>query len=292
MTFQKLPLCGAEQRLNARPLAISASMPLVPMPDPVPFFSDKQSRIAVGSAAAFHIALFIALSLNLGSPPVKPPETGMQITFIEMGDVPPNGDPNGNSAPPRPSEAEAIEAKETPIAPQDKPAEKEAEPVSEIPTTEPTPEKIVDGAPPKPSSAAFSELLGTGTLALGAKTHGTGGGLDGDLAAAIGNAIATQIKACWDAPRINLPDDLSIQMTVSFHRDGSVYGEPALTRLSGDQQILVDDPGPFELAAVEAVKRCAPIKLPPNLYAYWSSVDVQIFSSVTPEDLLPKETPA
>src|SRR3546814_12033690 len=92
------------------------------------------------------------------------------------------------------------------------------------------------------SDLSFSELTGTGTLALGAKTHGTGGGLDGDLAAAVGNAIATQIKACWDAPRINLPDDLSILMTVSFTRDDHVNGEPSLPRVSGEEQLDIADP--------------------------------------------------
>src|SRR3546814_566648 len=112
------------------------------------------------------------------------------------------------------------------------------------------------------------------------------------LAAAVGNAIATQIKACWDAPRINLPDDLSILMTVSFTRDGHVNGEPSLTRVSGEEQLVIADPGPFEMAAIEAVKRCAPIKLPPRLYAYWSAVDVQIFSSVLPEEQITAPKPA
>src|SRR3546814_4761310 len=73
-------------------------------------------------------------------------------------------------------------------------------------------------------------------------------------------------------------------MTVSFTRDGHVNGEPSLTRVSGEEQLVIADPGPFEMAAIEAVKRCAPIKLPPRLYAYWSAVDVQIFSSVLPEE--------
>src|SRR3546814_3824723 len=79
-----------------------------------------------------------------------------------------NGDPNGDSAPPRPSEAEAIEAKEEPITPTDKPVVEEAEPVSEVPSEAPAPEQPVDGSPPQPSSASFSELTGTGTLAMGA----------------------------------------------------------------------------------------------------------------------------
>jgi hypothetical protein len=35
---------------------------------------------------------------------------------------------------------------------------------------------------------------------------------------------------------------------------------------------------------MEAVKRCTPVRLPPVLYAYWRQVDVQIFSSVLPEE--------
>src|SRR3546814_8119786 len=116
------------------------------------------------------------------------------------------------------------------------------------------------------SDLSFSELTGTGTLALGAKTHGTGGGLDGDLAAAVGNAIATQIKACWDAPRINLPDDLSILMTVSFTRDGHVNGEPSLTRVSGEEQLVIADPGPFEMAAIEANRKSTRLNSIPNAH--------------------------
>src|SRR3546814_1211553 len=87
----------------------------------------------------------------------------MQVTFVELGDVPPNGDPNGDSAPPRPSEAEAIEAKEEPNTPNDKPVVEEAEPVSEVPSETPATEQPVVGSPPQLSNASFSELTGTVT---------------------------------------------------------------------------------------------------------------------------------
>lgn len=290
MTKITSPWLAENGHPNARPLANGPGVPFAPAVH-APLSFDIRERKGLGIAVGFHAILLIALSLQIGSPPPKP-QTGMQVSFIELGDVPPNGDPNGDSAPPRPNQAETVEAKEEPVIPSDKPVVEDAEPVSEVPSETPTPEKTIDGSPPQPSSASFSELTGTGTLALGAKTHGTGGGLDGDLAAAVGNAIATQIKACWDAPRVNLPDDLSIMMTVAFQRDGSIYGEPSLSKLQGEDQVVIADPGPFELAAIEAVKRCAPIKLPPRLYAYWSAVDVQIFSSVTPEELPASPTPA
>src|SRR3546814_12462130 len=78
--------------------------------------SDLNSLLLAGGV---HLALVIALSLSISTPPPRP-QTGMQVTFVELGDVPPNGDPNGDSAPPRPSEAEAIEAKEEPITPTDR----------------------------------------------------------------------------------------------------------------------------------------------------------------------------
>jgi hypothetical protein len=290
MTINHSPWLAEKRLPGARPLANGPAVPLAPINVAARSF-DIRDRKALSIAVGLHAILLVALSLQIGAPPPKP-QTGMQVSLIDLGDVPPNGDPNGDSAPPRPNQAETVEAKEDPVVPSDKPVVEDAEPVSEIPSETPAPEKTVDGSPPQPSSASFSELTGTGTLALGAKTHGDGGGLDGDLAAAVGNAIATQIKACWDAPRINLPDNLSIMMTVAFHRDGSIYGEPSLSKLQGEDQILIADPGPYELAAIEAVKKCAPIKLPPKLYAYWSAVDVQIFSSVTPEELPTVPTPA
>src|SRR3546814_11295607 len=92
--------------------------------------SDLNSLLLAGGV---HLALVIALSLSISTPPPRP-QTGMRVTFVELGDVPPNGDPNGDSAPPRPSEAEAIEAKEEPITPTDNPVVEEAEPVSEVPS--------------------------------------------------------------------------------------------------------------------------------------------------------------
>ncbi len=292
MTIQVHPLPAEKRRSASRSLSSVRAAPVVPTIEAQSFIQDRGNRRAIGAAIAIHAGLVTLLSLHLADPPPKPPEAGMQVSLIDLGDLPPNGDINGNTAPPRPNESQAIEADEVPVEPTDKPVVEDAEPVDEMPSEDPTPEKLIDGSPPQPSSAAFSEQIGTGTLALGAKTHGNGGGLDGDLAAAIGNAIATQIKACWDAPRVNLPDDLSIQMTVSFRRDGNIYGEPTLTRLSNEVETIVEDPGPFEIAAIEAVKRCAPIKLPPTLYAYWSAVDVQIFSSVIPEEQISKEAAA
>src|SRR3546814_3019763 len=93
--------------------------------------SDWSSDVCSSDLGGVHLALVIALSLSISTPPPRP-QTGMQVTFVELGDVPPNGDPNGDSAPPRPSEAEAIEAKEEPITPTDKPVVEDAEPVSEV----------------------------------------------------------------------------------------------------------------------------------------------------------------
>src|SRR3546814_20093618 len=94
-------------------------MPLSFDRDQLPIWRDERNRNSLLLAGGVHLALVIALSLSIRTPPPRP-QTGMQVTFVELGDVPPNGDPNGDSAPPRPSEAEAIEAKEEPNKPTDK----------------------------------------------------------------------------------------------------------------------------------------------------------------------------
>src|SRR3546814_16465597 len=116
--------------------------------------SDWSSDVCSSDLGGVHLALVIALSLSISTPPPRP-QTGMQVTFVELGDVPPNGDPNGDSAPPRPSEAEAIEAKEEPITPTDQPVVAEAEPVSEVQSEKPAPEPTVDGFPHHPHRPPF-----------------------------------------------------------------------------------------------------------------------------------------
>src|SRR3546814_13926229 len=74
---------------NARPLARCAAMPLSFDRDQLPIWRDERNRNSLLLAGGVHLALVIALSLSISTPPPRP-QTGMQVTFVELGDVPPN----------------------------------------------------------------------------------------------------------------------------------------------------------------------------------------------------------
>lgn len=234
-------------------------------------------------SSAVHGIIIGVLSFTLNPSSPKPGQDAMQVTFMDLGNSAPLGAPNGNTAPPK-------QTSQSEPKPNTKPTEAEPSEHQTNPQTEPTP--VPDSQSDVPSmdanvapqssaqaSAAESHVDGSGTLALGARVHGGLGGLDGDLAAAIGAAIATQIKACWEAPAISLPPSLAVTMTVTFHKDGSVSGPPIINRIIDETPILVTDPNAFETAAITAINRCSPVKLPAHLYPYWKQVDVEIFSA-------------
>lgn len=237
-------------------------------------------RKSVIAALAVHGLVLAALALKL-TPVVLPAKTApTQINFITLGDAPPAGSETGDEAPPKPQPDVPEKPEPTPPAPEvaEDPTDLDPPPF-DLPSTEPRP---ANQAAAQSSSAEVAIVQGNGTLAFGAKTHGTGAGLDGDLMAAIGQAVATQISACWNMPRTNLPSDLVILMTVQFDREGNLLSEPTISRLVNDQPETVLLPNAYEMAAAEAVKRCSPVKLPAQYYPYWQAIDVQIFSSQRP----------
>lgn len=240
----------------------------------------RERRISFGLSAAVHIGFIAALLTGLGASEVLPGAQVSHLTAISFGSTPPSGDPSGNDAPPSSTPDDQI------IAEQDVEVEADQDvPSDESPTLiDSTDESSMETNEPQASQASTSpvsaESFGAGTLALGAKTHGDIGGLDGDLATAVGSAIATQIKACWDAPKAVKSDTQSITMTATFDRNGNLSGEPVIHRLVDQEKHLVTEPDAYEQAALTAVEKCSPIRLPPHLFAYWNVVDIQIFSAM------------
>jgi hypothetical protein len=258
----------------------------------------KLERIALGCAAIGHVALIALMSTTFADePPV--PGTPMQVTFFDPG-LPSFGDPNGNDAPPRPStetvapvDTQPVPAPETTqptdaeaAAPSDEAA------VSEVPP-EPTPAEV----PPKPAEAPAqatsrqsqqtnvlpvmspSDEVGTGSLAIGATTHGDAKGLDPSLAAVVGQAVATRMRACWNPPTSGVRRDTASILIVRYAADGTLAGEPEVTRIINQQPVPVKDLNGYEASAVDALKRCSPVGLAPVLYPYWREVEVQLFGA-------------
>src|SRR3546814_21002894 len=67
---------------NARPLARCAAMPLSFDRDQLPIWRDERNRNSLLLAGGVHLALVIALSLRISTPPPRP-KIGMQVTFVD-----------------------------------------------------------------------------------------------------------------------------------------------------------------------------------------------------------------
>ncbi|QAY80347.1 hypothetical protein [Sphingosinicella sp. BN140058] len=247
-------------------------------------FGFTKERAGLFGTVAVHALAIVLVTLRFADPlPPSGRTPALDITFINLSSAPPAGSPDGDSAPPKPVEKPAAEAQEVkPVEPDVADPDPKPLPDSPLKSEVPAPAKSPAVLAAQAPEARLALVQGTGSIALGAKTHGDGTGLDGDLAAAVGNAVATQIRACWTAPEIEFPANLSIIMTASFDRDGSLMSEPTITRFVDETAETITEPNAFEIAALDAVTRCAPIQLPPTLYPYWREVDVQIFSSVLP----------
>ena len=89
-------------------------------------------------------------------------------------------------------------------------------------------------------------------------------------------ALRKQLYGCWkrsagvsgagaDAP--------GAVVRFKLKQDGSLAGEPVVVGSQADPSHAVAK------SALAAVKRCQPLKLPPNLYEFWEEVEVNFVAS-------------
>lgn len=232
-------------------------------------------RLAAMAALAMHVTLIAVLSARISPAPEPIPNGGpMEISYITLPGAPP-GDPHGDSAPPPPSPPQ-----ESPVTESSTPADAVEEVAQETVDAAVTEAQKVSEQVPKPSPAEAipAPQIASGTLAIGAKSRGLAQGLDPRLAETVGQAIATQVRACWTAPAGGVTQGASSTVQVRFSPDGQIEGQPQVLRVENEQEQPVTAPNALEVAALEALKRCAPIRLPAAIYAYWREVDVQLFA--------------
>lgn len=283
-----LPLRGdAHAAGSGEPLALGSAakaspdptLPLVVTPDADRTDDATQgaskARIAgVAASVGLHAAVFALLLVRVQPvlPPIPP--GSMVVTYVvEPGD-PPAGDPKGDEAPPKPASSKAEEA----------PAEK-VEPIATSPaaTEAPTAEVEAESEQEEAGTAPvvpvqISDQTGSGTLAMGARTHGDAQGLDPALVASVSLALASRIRACWTPPNGTAPNDLASSVIVRYAPDGTVSGDPTVVHLVDDVEVPVTTPNAWEQQAVDAARRCSPIQLPKSLYAYWREIELQVYS--------------
>jgi hypothetical protein len=81
-------------------------------------------------------------------------------------------------------------------------------------------------------------------------------------------AFKKQLGRCWKTTDGAGADVPSATVKFGLKHDGSLAGEPVLTRSHADPS------GAVAKSALAAVKRCQPFRLAPNLYVFWEDVEV------------------
>ena len=200
--------------------------------------------------------------------------------------------PPADTPPPKPEPVKPAPEKPTPIKPPPvKPSPKPAAEPKPAPT-KPTPAKPTPPKPERLDTAALSSLLdqtlpkakprppsrSLDTVALAKSIDAAlphSAHADPRATATLQAAIRAQIAPCWNPP-IGGADvrKMTALLHIELARDGSVQGRPALVSQTGATAGNADYARAFAETARRAVLRCAPLKLPAELYDQWKSFEL------------------
>lgn len=106
------------------------------------------------------------------------------------------------------------------------------------------------------------------------------------VASLLAQSIRAQVAPCWNPPvggRNGLR--MGVLVRVSYTSDGHVAGEPEAGTPTGTTAYNVDYARAFAETARRAVLRCQPLKLPPDMYSLWQTVEIYFDPAIgiTPE---------
>lgn len=89
-------------------------------------------------------------------------------------------------------------------------------------------------------------------------------------------SAARQVQGCYRAPRVSSAGrQIITRLRVRLMPDGQLAGLPILLGQSGVTPSNRTSAAPMAQAAIAAVLRCAPLRLPPDLHARgWSAFDL------------------
>lgn len=257
---------------------------------------DRAEGAGLGISIAGHIALLAILSLNLMSvrklPKLSEPmdvmlvdKVGLTSAAPEVSKEPPQAAeapevaPTVEEAPPEPTpEPPRPQPAPPKPAPTPKPAPK---PTPQKPTPKPAPEKAAEKptpAPAKPKPKATS--LGSDFL-KGIPVAKSTGKAAAPRAAAISPIamnglvalIKSQVKPCYTIPAGGA-DTTSIisRIRLRLKKDGSIAAAPEVIGNLGVTPTNQPYVRQMNEAATRALQRCAPYKLPPELFDAWQDL--------------------
>ena len=88
-------------------------------------------------------------------------------------------------------------------------------------------------------------------------------------------SAATQVRRCYRAPRVSTRGrQIITRLRVRLTPEGELIGLPRLIWQSGVTSDNATAARPMAEAAIAAVLRCAPLRLPPELHAGWRVFDL------------------
>lgn len=145
-------------------------------------------------------------------------------------------------------------------------------------------EKMIDAKTSK-SDTALKDVRDPGRKERAAReaapetTAGTSRGTATKLSmserAGIDNAVRDQVSQCWSPPVGGVAgENMIVRVKFTLNEDGSLSGQPSVDQM-GASRAAAD-------AALRAVRRCSPLKLPAEAYDYWRSVDIRF----DPKDMM------
>jgi hypothetical protein len=118
-------------------------------------------------------------------------------------------------------------------------------------------------------------LLASG-CAYSPSTARAGASVDSVIADRVLASAAAQVRRCYRSPRVaSAGKQIVTRLAVRLNPDGTLAGLPALVSQSGLTPFNRPYAGRMAEAATLAVIRCAPLRLPPDLYPMvWERFDL------------------
>lgn len=244
------------------------------------------------AAGAAHVALFAALSLawQASMTALPSPPDAVPVELVDIADAPRTTEPPRPSMEVAPQEPAAV-AEQAEPAPQPEPVRPDAVPPPEPAKPVPPKPKAATPAKAAPSKLDTSSLaslidkslpkapkkpLDVSKLAkdLGNAAPKTAT-VDPRAAATLAQAIRAQVYPCWNPPMGGRDvRNMRVTVRVQYGRDGRVIGSPDVGTPTSVTAGNADYARVFAETARRAVLRCQPLKLPPELYDLWASVEI------------------
>lgn len=251
---------------------------------------DRSEAQGIALALALHVALVIALTMNIAKPPLQEEPPPVEVELVDSDEVALTAAAPTEAVPPPPSQAPAP-SEPTPAPPEPQPAPTPPPPQPVVrpapapiarpaparpapPQARPAPARPAPARPTPPRQSRLGDDFLQGIPDAPARTVNRppqqgAATFSAAAKASVDSAIKRQIQPCADRQPALGPgaDRLRVVLNLRLDRSGRLSRPPVLIDVRG----VDDENRAFEdLAynqAVAVFRACSPLRLPPELYS-------------------------